>query len=66
MLEERLNYFLFSLKKIIFKKSVSYEEAIKEYAAKKCRKKVLQMCVRHLSDKKYCYLSGFCSEFHLF
>jgi len=44
MLEERLNYLsiLFIGNDVI--KLLSYEEAIKEYAAKKCRKKSIQVC----------------------
>jgi len=33
------------------------EEAIKEYAAKNVKKKVLQKCVRQLIDKTLCYVS---------
>jgi hypothetical protein len=41
--------FLYSpYKKNVTSKPLSYEKAIKEYAAKKCLKKVLQWCVRHL------------------
>lgn len=40
MLEERLNYLsILSMENDIIKPLLSYEEAIKEHIAKKCRKK---------------------------
>jgi hypothetical protein len=41
MLEERLNYLLILSIENVTIKSLSFEEAIKEYAAKKCGGKVL-------------------------
>jgi malonyl CoA-acyl carrier protein transacylase len=51
MHEERLNYLSALFVENDITKSLSYEEAIKEYATKICRKKVLYVCVRQLPDK---------------
>ena len=51
MQEERLNYLSVLSVENDIKKSLSYEEAIKEYATKICRKKVLHVYVRQLLGK---------------
>jgi hypothetical protein len=60
MEEERLNYLsVLSVENDVTKSS--YEEAIKEYPTKICRKKVLYMCVSgSYLIKVLCYFSGFC------
>jgi hypothetical protein len=49
MLEERLNYlFILSIKNVAIKSS--FEEAIEEYAAKKCRgKSIVKLCQKLLN-----------------
>jgi hypothetical protein len=67
MQEERLNYLsVLSVEKYITK-SLSYEEAIKDYATKICRKKALYIyvCVCVCVSGSYlikilCNFSGFC------
>jgi hypothetical protein len=52
MLEEKLNYFYILPIENFSTKSLSYEKAIKEFAAKNVGgKKILQWCVRHLVNK---------------
>ena len=72
MQEERLNYLSVLSVENGITKSLSYEEAIKEYATKICRKKVLCVCVCVSGSyliKILCYFSVFrdaCGIFPLF
>ena len=51
MLEERYNYLYILFIKNDIAKSLSYEEAIKDYANKTYRKKSIIGCVRQLINK---------------
>jgi len=51
MLMERMNYLTNLRIENCITKSLSYEEAIQDHAAKKCRKKLLQRRVRQLINK---------------
>jgi hypothetical protein len=69
MQDERLNYLPVLSVENGITKSLSFEEAIKEYATKICRKKVLYMCVSgSYLIKILCYFSVFwdaCGIFQL-
>jgi hypothetical protein len=56
MLQERLNYRSVLSIEIDITKSLSPEEAIKEYATKKCTKNVTLTCVMQLIKKNYIFL----------
>ena len=56
MLVEKLN----SLSMGYIAKSFSYEKVLKEYRAKKGKKKCIIGSVKHLINK-LCYFSGFCN-----
>jgi hypothetical protein len=61
MLEGRLNYFCILPIENVTSKSLSYEKAIKKYAAKKCWGiKCWKWCVRHFLINILCYFSWFC------